>query len=116
MSTHTPSTDRPTTACSPALIEFAAQQTIDPRIPAAVPDFDAPFFQAGLAGYSDAAMRLIARRHGSPYCVPSVFIYVNTQRSISRSCSCVYPIYSSFSMRRTTGIATTLTLPHGSSP
>ena len=67
MSTHTPSTERPTTACSPALIEFAAQQTIDPRIPAAVPDFDAPFFQAGLAGYSDAAMRLIARRHGSPW-------------------------------------------------
>ena len=29
----------------------------------------APFFQAGLAGYSDAAMRLIARRHGCAYCV-----------------------------------------------
>ena len=28
-----------------------------------------PFFQAGLQGYSDAAMRIIARRHGSPYCV-----------------------------------------------
>ena len=30
---------------------------------------DRPFFQAGLQGYSDAAMRIIARRHGSPYCV-----------------------------------------------
>ena len=28
-----------------------------------------PFFQAGLQGYSDAAMRIISRRHGSPYCV-----------------------------------------------
>ncbi|MDP7034965.1 MAG: tRNA-dihydrouridine synthase family protein [Planctomycetota bacterium] len=74
MSTHTPSTERPTTACSPSLIEFAAQQTIDPRIPAAVPGFDAPFFQAGLAGYSDAAMRLIARRHGSPYCVTEALL------------------------------------------
>ncbi|MEE3052442.1 MAG: tRNA-dihydrouridine synthase family protein, partial [Planctomycetota bacterium] len=30
---------------------------------------EAPFFQAGLQGYSDAAMRIISRRHGSPYCV-----------------------------------------------
>ncbi len=30
---------------------------------------EAPFFQAGLAGYSDAAMRIVARRHGCPYCV-----------------------------------------------
>ena len=30
---------------------------------------DRPFFQAGLQGYSDAAMRIISRRHGSPYCV-----------------------------------------------
>ena len=36
---------------------------------AIVPGFDAPFFQAGLAGYSDAAMRLVARRHGCPFCV-----------------------------------------------
>ena len=28
-----------------------------------------PFFQAGLQGYSDAAMRIVSRRHGSPYCV-----------------------------------------------
>ncbi len=34
----------------------------------------APFFQAGLAGYSDAAMRLIARRHGCPYCVTEAML------------------------------------------
>ena len=28
-----------------------------------------PFFQAGLQGYSDSPMRIIARRHGAPYCV-----------------------------------------------
>ncbi|MFG0331145.1 MAG: tRNA dihydrouridine synthase [Phycisphaerales bacterium] len=42
---------------------------VDDRVRRAVPAFDAPFFQAGLAGYSDAAMRIIARRHGAPYCV-----------------------------------------------
>lgn len=42
---------------------------VDPRIPATVPGFDAPFFQAGLAGYSDRAMRLTARSLGAPYCV-----------------------------------------------
>ncbi len=47
---------------------------IDPRIPALVPGFDAPFFQAGLAGYSDAAMRIIARRHGCPYCVTEALL------------------------------------------
>jgi nifR3 family TIM-barrel protein len=35
---------------------------------------DAPFYQAGLAGYSDAAMRLIARRHGAPYCVTEAML------------------------------------------
>lgn len=35
---------------------------------------DAPFFQAGLAGYSDAAMRLIARRHGAPYCITEALL------------------------------------------
>jgi len=35
---------------------------------------DAPFFQAGLAGYSDTAMRLIARRHGAPYCVTEAML------------------------------------------
>ena len=35
---------------------------------------DAPFFQAGLAGYSDAAMRLIARRHGAPFAVTEAML------------------------------------------
>jgi len=35
---------------------------------------DAPFFQAGLAGYSDAAMRLVARRHGAPYCITEAML------------------------------------------
>ena len=35
---------------------------------------DAPFFQAGLAGYSDAAMRLIARRHGCPYAITEAML------------------------------------------
>jgi tRNA-dihydrouridine synthase len=39
-----------------------------------VPGFDAPFFQAGLAGYSDAAMRIIARRHGCPACVTEALL------------------------------------------
>ncbi|HEX8877590.1 MAG TPA: tRNA-dihydrouridine synthase family protein [Phycisphaerales bacterium] len=47
---------------------------IDPRILALVPGFDAPFFQAGLAGYSDAAMRLIARKHGCPFCVTEALL------------------------------------------
>ena len=37
---------------------------------------DAPFFQAGLAGYSDTAMRLVARRHGCPYCVTEALLDV----------------------------------------
>lgn len=47
---------------------------IDPRIGALVPGFDAPFFQAGLAGYSDGAMRIIARRHGCPFCVTEALL------------------------------------------
>ena len=35
---------------------------------------DAPFFQAGLAGYSDAAMRLVARKHGCPYAVTEAML------------------------------------------
>lgn len=53
---------------------FAAAHRIDPRIPAQIPGFDAPFFQAGLAGYSDAAMRIIARRQGCPYCVTEALL------------------------------------------
>ena len=37
-------------------------------------ELEAPFFQAGLAGYSDTAMRLIARRHGCPYCVTEALL------------------------------------------
>jgi len=47
---------------------------IEPRIPAIMPGFDAPFFQAGLAGYSDAAMRIIARRHGCPMCITEALL------------------------------------------
>ncbi len=47
---------------------------VDPRLSTLVPGFDAPFFQAGLAGYSDAAMRLIARRHGCPMCVTEALL------------------------------------------
>jgi tRNA-dihydrouridine synthase B len=53
---------------------FAAGFQMDPRVPALVPGFDAPFFQAGLAGYSDAAMRIIARRHGCPFCVTEALL------------------------------------------
>lgn len=45
-----------------------------PALPQTIPGFDAPFFQAGLAGYSDAAMRLIARRHGCPLCVTEALL------------------------------------------
>jgi len=45
-----------------------------PRVRALAPAFDAPFFQAGLAGYSDAAMRIIARRHGCPWCVTEALL------------------------------------------
>jgi tRNA-dihydrouridine synthase B len=54
--------------------EIAESHRMDPRISAAVPGFDAPFYQAGLAGYSDGAMRLIARRHGCPFCVTEALL------------------------------------------
>ncbi len=37
---------------------------------------DAPFYQAGLAGYSDAAMRMVARKHGCPYCITEAMLDV----------------------------------------
>lgn len=52
----------------------AGREGMDPRVLAVVPGFDAPFFQAGLAGYSDAAMRIIARRHGCPFCVTEALL------------------------------------------
>ena len=60
-------TERPISA-------IARTHQLDPRIAALQPGFDAPFFQAGLAGYSDAAMRLVARRHGCPYCVTEALL------------------------------------------
>jgi tRNA-dihydrouridine synthase len=53
---------------------FARGFEVDPRVPGTIPGFDAPFFQAGLAGYSDAAMRLVARRHGCPCCVTEALL------------------------------------------
>jgi tRNA-dihydrouridine synthase len=47
---------------------------MDSRVSALIPGFDAPFYQAGLAGYSDAAMRIIARRHGCPLCVTEALL------------------------------------------
>ena len=35
---------------------------------------DAPMMQAGLAGYSDRAMRLVARRRGCPYAVTEAIL------------------------------------------
>jgi len=35
---------------------------------------DAPICQAGLAGYSDRAMRLVARKHGCPYAVTEALL------------------------------------------
>ena len=52
----------------------AVAHRLDPRIPATVPGFDRPFFQAGLAGYSDSAMRRVARALGSPFCVTEAIL------------------------------------------
>lgn len=54
--------------------QFAQSMKVDERIEKLVPGFDAPFFQAGLAGYSDAAMRLVARQHGCPFCVTEALL------------------------------------------
>jgi tRNA-dihydrouridine synthase B len=61
-------------AAGRAAAEIARGTSIDPRIPQLVPGFDAPFFQAGLAGYSDGPMRLVARRHGCPYCITEALL------------------------------------------
>ncbi len=50
--------------------------------------FDPPFCQAGLAGYSDRAMRLVARRRGCPYAVTEALldvILVNGGEGLRRS-------------------------------
>jgi tRNA-dihydrouridine synthase len=51
-----------------------ALRGLDKRLSGLVPGFDAPFVQAGLAGYSDAAMRIIARRHGCPLAVTEALL------------------------------------------
>ncbi|MCA8960220.1 MAG: tRNA-dihydrouridine synthase [Planctomycetes bacterium] len=59
----------------PRRIETVARAVaVDPRIGSAVPGFDAPFFQAGLAGFSDGAMRILARRRGAPFCVTEAML------------------------------------------
>lgn len=60
--------------CAEAVARSHDALGIDPRIPKAVQGWDAPFFQAGLAGYSDAAMRIIARRHGCPACITEALL------------------------------------------
>jgi len=64
--------DRPRT--SRPIADIARGARVDPRVPALVPGFDAPFYQAGLAGYSDGPMRLIARRHDCPFCVTEALL------------------------------------------
>src|SRR5882724_2735266 len=39
-------------------------------------ELSTPFCQAGLAGYSDRAMRLVARRRGCPYAVTEALLDV----------------------------------------
>lgn len=56
------------------ITEYANGVEVDPRVKEKVPKFDAPFFQAGLAGYSDGAMRLVAREHGCPFCVTEALL------------------------------------------
>ena len=56
------------------VVDFAINLRVDKRIGDAVKGFDAPFYQAGLAGYSDGAMRLIARQHGCPFCVTEALL------------------------------------------
>lgn len=75
-----PVTPSPSQRMNPAralprpVAEIAAAASIDPRVSGRIAGFDAPFFQAGLAGYSDGAMRLIARRHGAPFCVTEALL------------------------------------------
>src|SRR5688572_22256928 len=50
--------------------------------------FEQPFCQAGLAGYSDRAMRVVARRRGCPYAVTEALldvIMVNGGEGLRRS-------------------------------
>src|SRR5688572_1660550 len=69
----TPS-DVPPKITARSIAEIARTFRMDERITRIVPGFDAPFFQAGLAGYSDGAMRIVARRHGCPYCITEALL------------------------------------------
>jgi tRNA-dihydrouridine synthase B len=66
--------DRPLAENGRTVSEIASSYQVDPRLPGLVPGFDAPFFQAGLAGYSDGAMRLVARAHDCPYCITEALL------------------------------------------
>ncbi len=57
-----------------AIAREVGERGMDPRVTKAAPEFDAPFFQAGLAGYSDAPMRIVARRQGCPFCVTEALL------------------------------------------
>jgi nifR3 family TIM-barrel protein len=74
MSVNLTPADVPERITSRPIEVIAAETRCDERIGALVEGFDAPFFQAGLAGYSDGPMRLIARRHGCPYCVTEALL------------------------------------------
>jgi tRNA-dihydrouridine synthase len=79
---HSQNATHPTPAIAPGREEIdvrrvaaeVGERGVDPCLPVLVPGFDAPFFQAGLAGYSDAAMRIVARRQGCPFCVTEALL------------------------------------------
>lgn len=74
MSVNLTPTDVPPKETTRPIEQIAGEYEMDRRIARLVPGFDVPFFQAGLAGYSDAAMRLVARRHGCPYAVTEALL------------------------------------------
>lgn len=57
-----------------AIARQIGNEGVHQLLSATIPGMDAPFYQAGLAGYSDAAMRIIARRHGCPLCVTEALL------------------------------------------
>ncbi|MFM7480176.1 MAG: tRNA dihydrouridine synthase [Planctomycetota bacterium] len=74
MSVELSPSELPPRRLSRSIAETARMARVDPRVQALIPRFDAPFFQAGLAGYSDGAMRLVARQHGCPFCVTEALL------------------------------------------
>ncbi len=60
---------------APTAPRVTADRALPDDLPAAFSWLrDLPFYQAGLQGYSDAAMRIVARRHGCPYCVTEALL------------------------------------------